>query len=153
MTATRTFRPGQFVWDKGDQFGDKRNGGMVVRIEADADGESQVVVITDSYDNAALKRPSLMVHHHDGRKGERRPAYEDIGPVARLVRIPVADIDVGAASDFRNYAKVLDHARMALFAACVTWLPDYRDDRAHDEYLTVYRVLRAEAQALEAGLA
>jgi hypothetical protein len=150
MTALKV---GAMVWDHGGEFGDNRTGGMVCRLEADANGETQVVVITDGYDNAKLRRPSLMVHHHDGRKGTHRPAYEDLGPVARLIRIPVADIDAGAASDFRSYAKVYEHARLALFAAAVAWLPDYRDDRSHDAFLTAYRDLRAVAQALEAGIA
>lgn len=145
---------GQFVFDHGaNEFGDGRTGGMVCRLEANADGETQVVIITASYDNAKLKRPSLIVHHHDGRKGMQRPAYEDIGPVARLVRIPAADIDAGACSDFRDYRKVMDHARLALFAAAVAWLADYRDDRGHDEFITVYRDLRTVAQELERGLA
>lgn len=152
MTATQVFLPGRMVWDHGvDEFGSARIGGCVVRVDADADGVSQVVVITDARPDPTDKRPSLIVHHHDGRKGTQRPAYEDIGAVARLVRIPVGDIDPGAADDFRHHAKVLDHARMALFAAAVALLPDYFDLRTHDSFVTVYRTLRDEAVLLSRG--
>lgn len=150
---TTTYRIGQMVWDGGDEYGANRTGGMVVSVGADDEGETVVTVITTGYDNARLKRPSLIVHHHDGRTGTKRPAYEDIGVVARLVRMPVTSIDPYAADDFRSYAKVLEHARAALFAASVCWLPDYRDDRAHDAFLTVYRELRAESDLLRRGVA
>ncbi len=153
MTTTQTFRVGQMVWDHGSgEFGDGRRGGMVVRLDTDATtGESQVVVITAERRDSTDKRPSLIVHHHDGRKGTARPAYEDIGAVARLVRMPVTDVDPNAASDFRHHAKVLDHARLALFAAAVALLPDYFDLRSHDSFVTVYRTLRDEAVLLQRG--
>jgi hypothetical protein len=151
-TRLPSLLPGLMVWDHGDEFGDARSGGMVVRVEADADGETQVVVITDEQ-TQPRRRPSLIVHHQDGRKGAKRPAYEDIGVVARLVRVPVADIDPAAADGFRHHAKVLDHARKALFAAAVALLPDYFNPHTHDEMVSAYRILRAEAQMLERGAA
>lgn len=146
--------PGSMAWDHGtNEFGDHPSGGMVVWVQADAVGETEVVVITATPAPTKPHRPSLIVHHHDGRTGKARPAYEDIGHVARLVRMPAASINEAATDGFRHHAKVLDHARMALFAAAVALLPDYFDLHAHDRFVSAYKVLRDEATMLKRGAA
>ncbi len=89
-----------------------------------------------------------MIRHHDGRRGTARPAYEDQGAAARLVRIPAADIDVALADHFRDSAKMLAHARMAIGAAFVAMHPDYDDEYARRQFLGVFHELVNEARSL-----
>ncbi len=70
MSGTQTFRVGQMVWDRGqNEFGDAKRGGMVVRVEADDDGETQVVVITQARPDPHDKRPC----RDPGAQRHRRP--------------------------------------------------------------------------------
>lgn len=146
MTDLVTLRTGHIVWTRGaNAFGDGRLGGMVLRRDDNPDnGEQFVVILTDC---AAQPRQGSLLYHRP--KG----GYDNLGLVARLERVAVDDLDpTYAADDFRGHRKVRDYAIKALRAACVP--PAHViGSRAHDDLLTAYRVLRAEADLIEKGVA
>jgi hypothetical protein len=132
--------PGHVVWTKGNEFGDARKGGCVVRRADDPEtGEAFVLVLTDS--PAKVRQDSLILHRAKG-------GYDSLGLVARLERIAIGDLDPHATDDFRAYRKVWRFAIAALRAAS---LPpnDHLGSRGHDDLITAYRELRSTAEMLE----
>lgn len=143
--TTQLLLPGSMVWSKGSNpYGDGRKGGMVVRNDDNPDtGERFVLILTDSV--AKPRQDSVILHRPKG-------GYANLGLVARLERMSLDDIDAHAADDFRSARKVWRYAIAALRAAS---LPpnDHMGTRAHDELITAYRLLRAEAEMLQRGAA
>lgn len=145
MTDLAQLQVGIVIWSKGtNDFGDGRLGGMVVRRDDDPDtGERFVLILTDSA--ARPRQGSVMYHRPKG-------GFDNLGLVARLERLSLDDVDAGAMDDFRYGGKIKDYAIKALRAASVP--PAHViGSRAHDELITAYRVLRAEAELLERGAA
>lgn len=152
MTAL-TLAPGQRVQDRGENvYADNVTVGYVVRVEdPDADGVAHAVVLTDSQPaQAKFRSPHLILHHQDGR---RKNAHEPLGPVARLVRIPLESIDPASLSHYVDHHALWAAARRALFAAAVAALPGFRDRGRNGELLDAYKVLRDAALEKERGAA
>lgn len=145
MTVTGVLLPGQMIWTRGaNEFGDQRRGGMVVRNDDNPDtGERFVLILTDS--PADPRQDSLI-------RQKAKGGYERMGQVARLERMSVDDIDLGAADDFRPAKRVWTYAVKALRAASVP-PADRMGTRLHDDLITAYRTLRAEAEMLNRGVA
>lgn len=144
MTAT-TIKPGVMVWSRGtNDFGDGRRGGMVIRSDDDQDtGERFVLVLTDSPANP--RQDSLI-------RQKAKGGHERLGLVARLERMALADVDPAAADDFRHARQLWTYAIKALRAASVP-PADRMGSRLHDDLISAYRTLRAEAQLLQKGAA
>lgn len=135
--------PGQMVWSRGREhdFGDSRLGGMVVKYDDDPDtGERFVLVVTKSL----TVPPPGRLYRSDG-KGR---SYIDLGVLARMHRLAVADIDPSATDGFRHVRSVWGMALDALRASTVP--PAHHLGSAlHDGLFSAYRVLRTVAQELE----
>lgn len=144
MTDLATLKPGQIIWSRGrNDYGDGRKGGMVVRPDDNPDtGERFVIILTDSASRP--RQDSLLLHRSKG-------GFTQLGLVARLERMAVADIDPAATDDFRSANKVWRYAVKALLASA---LPpnDRMGTKAHDALITAYRTLRAEAEMLQRGV-
>ena len=139
-----TLQPGARLSDRGvNEFADHVTVGYVVRVEApDADGVAHAVVLTDSQPAQAKHRsPHLILHHQDGRKG----AYDQLGPVARLVRMPLESVDPASLSTYVDHHALWAAARRALFAAAVATLPGMRNRDNHHALVDAYKVLRDAA--------
>ncbi len=142
-----TLQPGARVQDRGtNEFSDNVTVGFVVAVEADADGVSYALVLTDTQPvrkpSGAVRSPHLVIHHQDGR---RKNAYEQLGPVARLVRMPMESIDPASLSHFVDHHALWTAARKALFAASVAELPAFRNRQKHHDLVAAYKVLRDAA--------
>jgi hypothetical protein len=141
---TLTIAIGQRIHDRGqNEYGDGITVGYVVEVEQpDADGVAHVVVLTDSQPAQAKRRsPALILHHQDGRKG----AYDNLGPVARLERLALEDVDPASLEHYSDHHALWAAARKALFAAAVASLPDFRARNNHAALLDAYRALRDAA--------
>lgn len=138
--------PGQMVFTRGkNEFGDGRFSGMVVRYDDDATtGERYVQVVTKSL----TKPPAGRVYFAPARGR----SYIDMGFVARMHRLAVADIDPAASDGFRHVASVWGMALDALRASTVA-PAKHLGSALHDDLLTAYRTLRAEAEMLSRGAA
>lgn len=149
---TITLSIGERIHDRGvEPYGDNITIGYVVEVlEPDSDGVAHVVVLSDSQGSGRDRRPHLLLHHQDGRRGN---AYEQLGPVARLVRLPLESIDPASLSHTTDHHAMWAAARKALFAAAVTALPGFRRRREHDALLDAYRALRDAAIEKERGIA
>lgn len=134
--------PGQMVWSKGTHdFGDSRLGGMVVRYDDDPDtGERFVQIVTQSFTTPPPGR--LYLSAIKGR------GFTDLGPLARMHRLAVADIDPGATDGFRHKRSVTHMALAALRSSTVP-PANHIGGALHDDLFTAYRVLRGVAQQLE----
>lgn len=134
--------PGQKVWSKGaNEFGDGRLGGMVVRYDDDQDtGERFVQIVTRS-----LTTPPPGRLYLSAQKGR---GYVDLGPLARMHRLAVADIAPDATDGFRHAKGVWDMAIQALRASSVP-PANHLGSRLHDDLFTAYRTLREVAQELQ----
>src|SRR5687768_1287772 len=133
MTLT-TLQPGTRIADRGENvYHDNITVGYVVRVEEpDATGTAHALVLTDSQPSQAKRRAAhLILHHQDGRKG----AYVQLGPVARLVRLPLESIDPASLSTVVDHHALWAAARKALFAAAVATLPGFRDRGQHAELI------------------
>lgn len=146
---TLTIAIGQRITDRGaNEFGDNITIGYVVAVEEpDADGVAHVVVLTDSQP-AKNRRPFLILHHQDGRKG----AYESLGPVARLERIALESVDPLSLEHYSDAHALWGAARKALFAAAVASLPGFRCRNDHASLIDAWRVLRDAALDKERGI-
>lgn len=148
MTLT-AIAPGSRIADRGvNEFADGITVGYVVWVEpADAEGVAHAIVLTDSQPAHAKHRsPHLLLHHQDGR---RKEAYQQLGAVSRLVRMPLESVDPASLSFYADATALWAAARRALFAAAVAALPGFRDRHNHDDLISAYRVLRDAA--LEKG--
>lgn len=136
--------PGQMVWQKSsalDPYGDLRLGGCVVRYDDDQDtGERFVLIVTRSHTTPPPGRLYLST-----RKGR---GYTDLGPLARLHRLAVSDIDPASTDGFRHARGVWDMAIQALRAASVPPANHIASTR-HSDLVSAYRVLRAVAEELK----
>jgi hypothetical protein len=142
---------GQRVHDRGrNAYGDGITIGYVVRVEQpDADGVAHVVVLTDTQPAQPKRRsPAIIIHHQDGRKG----AYQQLGPVARLERIALEEVDPASLSHYSDHHALWAAARKALFAAAVASLPGYRHRNGHGELIEAWRALRDAAIEKERGI-
>ncbi len=140
-----TLQPGARISDRGDNvYGDNVTVGYVVRVEPpDATGTAHAVVLTDTQHRGAKNPdPHLLLHHQDGR---RKNSYEKLGPVARLVRVPLESIDPASLSTYVDHHALWAAARKALFAAAVAARPGVRDRGQHDALVEAYKVLRDAA--------
>ena len=139
MTDLATLKVGAMVWTRGtNEFGDQRTGGCIVGVGVDREtGERVATLITNS--PTTPRQPSLYLI--------RRNKHEPLGLIARLVRVPVGDIDPAAHDDHRDHRQVWGWAKRALVAS--TLAPnDHFGTKGHDDLITAYRTLRAEAQTL-----
>lgn len=139
-----TLQPGARIADRGtNEFSDNVTVGFVVHVEPpDATGTAHALVLTDSQPAQAKHRsPHLILHHQDGRRG----AYDQLGPVARLVRMPLESIDPASLSTVVDHHALWAAARRALFAAAVATLPGFRGRVAHGELIEAFHVLRDAA--------
>ncbi len=146
-----TLQPGARIADRGSNvYADDITVGYVVRVEEpDATGTAHALVLTDSQPSQAKRRAAhLILHHQDGRKG----AYVPLGPVARLVRLPLESIDPASLSHYSDHHALWAAARKALLAAGVAALPGFRDRGRHDELIEAYLVLRDAAIEKEMGI-
>ena len=145
-----TLQPGARISDRGTPpYADNVTVGYVVRVEEpDANGTAHALVLTDSQPSQAKRRAAhLILHHQDGRKG----AYEQLGPVARLVRLPLESIDPASLSTYVDHHALWTAARKALFAAAVATLPGFRGRVAHAELIEAFHVLTDAAIEKERG--
>lgn len=133
--------PGQMVFTRGtNDFGDERTGGMVVKYDDNPDtGERFVSVVTRSMTTPPPGR--LYLSKEKGR------GYIDLGPLARMHRLAVSDIDPAATDGFRHVRSVWAMALEALRASTVP-PANHHGSALHDGLLTSYRVLRTVAQEL-----
>ncbi len=134
--------PGTTVWSRGvGEFGDSRLGGMVVRYDDNPDtGERFVLIVTRS-----LTTPPPGRLYLSAVKGR---GYTDLGPLARLHRLAVSDIDPGATDGFRHARGVWDMALAALRSSTVPPAHGIATT-AHADLVSAYRVLRAVAEELK----
>jgi hypothetical protein len=148
---TLTIAIGQRLHDRGrNEYGDNITVGYVVAVEQpDAEGVAHVVVLTDSQPaNPKRRSPVVILHHQDGR----RNAYDNIGPVARLERIALEDVDPASLEHYSDHHALWAAARKALFAAAVASLPGFRGRNDHAALLDAFRALRDAAIDKERGL-
>lgn len=118
--------------------------GMVLRCGHDAEtGEAFVTVLTDSATRPKLQ-PSLSLIRRDGSS----PSHVPLGPLARIERLSVADVDPGMHSDLVVLATVRTYARKALLASAVAPCERLGSSR-HIDMVRAYDTLRSLALEME----
>lgn len=148
---TLTIAIGQRLHDRGqNEFHDGITIGYVVKVEQpDAEGVAHVVILTDSQPaNPKRRSPVVILHHQDGRRG----AYDNIGPVARLERMALEDVDPASLEHYSDHHALWAAARKALFAAAVASLPGTRHRNNHGEFIDAWKALRDAALDKERGI-
>lgn len=141
---TLTIATCQRITDRGyNEYGDGITIGYVVAVEdPDVDGVAHVVILTDSQPARGKNRsPHLVLSHQDGRKS----AYQQLGPVARLERIPLESVDPLSLDHYSDVHALWGAARKALFAAAVASLPGFRNRNAHGALIHAWAALRDAA--------
>lgn len=146
MTPISTaLRIGQVVWTiPTDQA--VSVGGMVVAQGVNHEtGEQHVEVISTGQLAAQKRKPHIIVHHQDGRRG----AYADLGCIAHIERWPLERVDAAYFADqFRDARTIYGYERAALFTAGFYRREGTRNDSRHDSMITAYRALRTAADEL-----